>query len=528
MTHEAHAARPVGAGGHMSWELLVWLVTGVAGGALLARRLTPPVEQTEAFRRAREEGEERLRALEAAALAEHKEREREQAAAARRAEEERKEALKRREAKLAERERSLEQRDQEMSRRDRELSRREKEQLRRDKQLEAQEAKALEDLAAAERELETRASLTRDEARALLVAEIEERAKRESVERIRRVEDAARELAEEEARKLICQAVQRYAGEHVAEHSTVAVPIREDQTGKIIGREGRNIRAFSQLSGCDVLIDETPGSVVISCFNPIRREVAKRTLERLLLDGRVNIARIEDALRRSEAEVEQLARQYGESAALELELSGLHPELLRLLGRLHYTSSFAQNALQHSVEVGAIAGMLAAELGLNAKLARRAGLLHDIGKAADQLVEGDHAEAGAALCKKYGEPPAVVSAVASHHDEEAQDSVLSQVVAAANALSAARPGARRPALAAQIKRVEELEELVGELEEVERCYAFKAGAELRVVVDNAKVDDTGATLLAREIARKIEEEMSLTQDVRVVVIRPTRVVSYAR
>jgi ribonuclease Y len=512
----------------MTWELLVSLITGVAGGALLARFFTPPVEQTEAFKQASAAAEERLKALEAAALAEHKERERELTQAARKVEDERKELLKRREGKLAERERSLEQRDQEMSRRDRDLSRREKEQLRRDKQLEAQEAKMQEDLAAAERELETRASLTREEARAQLVSQIEERAKRESVERIRKVEEAARELAEEEARKLICQAVQRYAGEHVAEHSTVAVPIREDQTGKIIGREGRNIRAFSQLSGCDVLIDEMPGSVIISCFNPIRREVAKRTLERLLLDGRINIARIEDALRRSEAELDQLTRQYGESAALELELSGLHPELLRLLGRLHYTTSFAQNVLQHSVEVGAIAGMLAAELGLNAKLARRAGLLHDIGKAADQLVEGDHAEAGAALCKKYGEPPVVVAAVGAHHDEEGQDSVLSQVVAAANALSASRPGARRPALAAQIKRLEELEELVCELEAVERCYAFKAGAELRVVVDNAKVDDPGATLLAREIAKKIEEEMSITQDVRVVVIRPTRVVSYAR
>ena len=511
-----------------SWEFLVALLTGAAATALLSRLLTPQVEETEAFKSARAASEERQRALEESLVEEYKERERELKRGAREEEKERRAELKKRADQLQERERSLEQRDQEMNRRDRELSRREKEQTRRDKQLSAQETELEESLKSAELELEARASLTRDEARAQLINAIEERTKRESVERIRLIEDAARELAEEEARKLICQAVQRYAGEHVAEHSTVAISLRDDQTGKVIGKEGRNIRAFSQLSGCDVMIDDTPGSVLISCFNPLRREVAKRALERLLQDGRINIARIEDALRRTEQEVEQLTRQYGESAALELEISGLHPELLKLLGRLHYTTTSAQNVLQHSVEVGALAGLLAQELGLNPKLARRAGLLHDIGKAADQLVEGDHAEAGAALCKKYGESAVVVGAVGAHHDEDARDSLIAQLVAAANSLSASRPGARRPALAAQLKRLDELEELVNELDVVERCYAFKAGAEVRVVVDNAKVDDTGATLLAREIAQRIEEELSLNQDVRVVVIRPTRVVSYAR
>ena len=511
-----------------SWDFLVAFLTGATASALLTRLFTPHVEETEAFKEARAASEARLQALEESLLDEHTERERELKKATRQEEQERRAELKRRAELAEERERSLEQRDHEMNRRDKELGRRHKELTSRDRELTSQEARLSEQLAAAERELEARASLTRDEARAQLISSIETQAKRESVERIRRVEDAAKELAEEEARKLICQAIQRYAGEHVAEHSTVSISLRDDQTGKVIGKEGRNIRAFSQLSGCDVMIDDTPGSVLISCFNPVRREVAKRALERLLQDGRINIARIEDALRRAEGELEQLTRQYGESAALELELSGLHPELLKLLGRLHYTTSFAQNVLQHSVEVGALAGLLAQELGLNPKLARRAGLLHDIGKAADQLVDGDHAEAGAALCKKYGEPEVVVSAVRAHHDDEGQDSLIAQIVSAANALSASRPGARRPALAAQMQRLDELEELVNELEVVERCYAFKAGAEVRVVVDNAKVDDTGATLLAREIAQRIEEELSLDQDVRVVVIRPTRVVSYAR
>lgn len=511
-----------------SWDFLIAFLTGGAVSALLTRITAAKIEDTDAFKQARAVSEERLANLERSLTEEHQELERELKRANRQEEQERRAEFKRRADQLQERERSLELRDQEMNRRDRDLSRREKDVNRRDRQLSVQESQLEADLKAVQTELEIRASLTRDEARAQLITSIEDKVKRESVERIRLIEDAAKELAEEEARKLICQAVQRYAGEHIAEHATVTLQIREDQTGKIIGKEGRNIRAFSQLSGCDVMIDDTPGSVIISCFNPVRREVAKRALERLLQDGRINIARIEDTLKRTEGELEQLMRQYGESAALELEVTGIHPELLKLLGRLHYTTSFAQNILQHSVEVGALAGLLAQELGVSPKLARRAGLLHDIGKAADQLLDGDHSEAGAALCKKYGENAIVVAAVASHHDEEGQDSLIAQIVAAANSLSASRPGARRATLAAQLQRLEELEELINEIEVVEHCYAFKAGAEVRVVVDNARVDDTGATLLAREIATRIEEELSITQDVRVIVIRSTRVVSYAR
>jgi ribonuclease Y len=308
---------------------------------------------------------------------------------------------------------------------------------------------------------------------------------------------------------------------------TLQLP-NEDMKGRIIGKEGRNIRAFSRVSGCDLIIDDTPGTVLISCFNPLRREVAKRALERLLQDGRINLARIEETVRRTEAEMEQLTRQYGESAALELEVSGLHPELLKLLGKLHFSTSFAQNVLQHSVEVGALAGLMANELGINPKIARRAGLLHDIGKAAAQHVDGNHAEAGAALCKKYGESKEVVKAVGGHNEDELQENLTAQIVAAANQLSSSRPGARRAVLAAQIQRLERLEEVAGDFDEVEQCYAFKSGKEIRVIVDNAKVDDQGAEWLARDIAKRVEEEFSYNQDIKVVVIRPTRVVSYAR
>ena len=512
----------------MSWELLIAVLTGASVGALLFRHFLPAIEETYEFKQLQQEMEQQLKESEEGILADFKEREKELKTTLRQDEKQRKETLKQREAKLLQRDQQIDQRDQQMNRRDRDLNRKEKELKRRDKQLGQQENDLQKKLVAVEELLEERAKLSKEEARSQIIQKIEKQAKVDGVEQIRKIEESAKELAEEQARLIIAQAIQRYAGEHVMEHSIVTVSIREDQTGKIIGKEGRNIRTFSQASGCDLLIDDTPGSVIISCFNPLRREIARRALERLLLDGRINQARIEDTIAKTEVEMQSITRQYGEDAALELEVSNLHPELLKCLGQLHFTRSFAQNVLQHSVEVGMIAGLLASELGMNPKLARRAGLLHDIGKAADQLVDGDHAEAGAALCKKYGESNVIVNAIASHHDEDVQDQILSQIVAAANTLSASRPGARRAALASQIQRLEALEELALELDEVESCYAFKAGQELRVIVDNAKVNDAEATILARELSRRIEDEFSYHQNVKVVVVRPTRVVNYAR
>lgn len=512
----------------ISWEWLVAIATGGALGALLSKWNAPAPEQSKAYLDAKEQLENELKETEEQLKREHREREQELKATIKEAERERREALQQRETKLNQESERLNQRERELTRRDRDLNRQEKDLGRRERQLNAQVQDLEGQVKESEELLAQRAGLTREEAKAQLVSDLEHQAKRDAVDKIRQIEETAKHIAEEEARSLIAQSIQRFAGEHITEHAITTLPIREDQTGKIIGREGRNIRAFSQLTGCDILIDDTPGSVVISCFNPIRREIAKRALQRLLLDGRINHARIEAAVRRCEAELETLTRQYGESAALELEITGLHPELLKLLGRLHFTTSFAQNVLQHSVEVGAIAGMIAAELGMKPKQARRAGLLHDIGKAADQLVEGDHADAGAALCKKYGESSAITTAVSAHHDEEGQSNMLAQIIAAANTLSSARPGARRAALAAQLQRLDDLEEFVLELDEVEQVFAFKSGQELRVVIDNAKVDDAGAAVLARDLASRIEQEFSFEQDIKVVVIRPTRVVSYAR
>ena len=512
----------------ISWEWIVALATGGAFGALLSKRMAPAPEKSPKYLKAKEKLEAELKETEEQLQREHKEREQELKANIREAEKERRSSLQQREQTLNQHSERLDQRERELNRRDRDLNRQEKELTKREKQLEQQAVRLDEQIQDAEELLAQRSGLTREEAKAQLLLDLEHQAKLEAVEKIRQIEETAKNMAEEQARMLIAQSVQRYAGEHIAEHATISIPIREDQTGKIIGKEGRNIRAFSQLSGCDLMIDDTPGAVVISCFNPIRREIAKRALERLLLDGRINLTRIEDSIRRSESELETLTRQYGESAALELEITQLHPELLKLLGRLHFTTSFAQNVLQHSVEVGAIAGMLASELGLKPKQARRAGLLHDIGKAADQLVEGDHADAGAALCKKYGESNVIVTAVGAHHDDEGQSSLLAQIVSAANTLSSARPGARRAALAAQLQRLEALEDCALEFPAVHKVFAFKAGQELRVVVDNAQVDDQAAVVLARDLAQKIEEEFSFEQDVKVVVIRPTRVVSYAR
>ena len=512
----------------ISWEFIVALVTGGAAGALASTWIAPSPEKSNAYLKAKEQLDTELKETEEQLRREHKEREQELKAGIKEAEQERKQALQQREQSLDQHSERLDQRERELNRRDRDLNRQDKELGKRERQLDQQVAKLETQVKASEELLASRSGFTREEAKAQLMLDLEQQAKLEAVEKIRQIEESAREMAEEQARSLIAQSVQRYAGEHIAEHATISIPIREDQTGKIIGKEGRNIRAFSQMSGCDLLIDDTPGSVIISCFNPIRREIAKRALERLLLDGRINIAKIEESIRRSEGEIETLTRQYGESAALELEITGIHPELLKLLGRLHFTTSFAQNVLQHSVEVGAVAGMLAAELGLKPKQARRAGLLHDIGKAADQLVDGSHAKAGAALCKKYGESKVIVNSIAAHHDEELQSSLLAQIISSANSLSSSRPGARRVNLAAQLQRLEDLEECALGFDEVEKVFAFKAGQELRVVVDNAKVDDSKAVVLARDLAQRIEEEFSFEQDVKVVIVRPTRVVSYAR
>ena len=437
--------------------------------------------------------------------------------------------LARREDRLHKKEESVDGKGDQLSKKEAQITKREKDLARKEKKVQTSETELEGSIAEARQKLERLAGISQEDARTLLIDEVRDDARRLSVEEIRAVEAEARKLAEERAQTIVAAAIQRYASEHVVERtvSVVALP-SEDMKGRIIGREGRNIRAFEAATGCDLVIDDTPEAVVVSCFNPVRREVGRITLERLLADGRIHPARIEELANKARNEVEQQARQHGDRASLELEISGLHPELIKHLGRLHYRSSFAQNVLQHSVEVGHLAGLMASELGMNAKEARRAGLLHDIGKAIDHEVEGPHALVGAQLCKKYGESKAVVHAVAAHHENEKPGSVLAHLVASANALSAGRPGARREQLAAFVKRLDDLEALAQTFPGVEKCFAIQAGREIRVLVENARLSDQDADLLARDIARKVETDLTYAGEVRVTVVRETRAVQYAR
>lgn len=503
---------------------LVGVVIGAVVGLMLSRR-EDPTEEIERVRRdsadaiaqARREAEDAARA-EYDALTAEVEKEIEG----------RRTDIKSREEKLRKREETVEGRDAELNKQERKLGRREKDIGRRERRLEEQEQAAQDAVEEQRQRLEAVAGLSQQEARDLLMEEVGDDARRASIDRVRAIEQEARELAEERARKVISAAIQRFASEHVSDRTVRAVALpAEDMKGRIIGREGRNIRAFEAASGCDVVIDETPDAVMISSFNPVRREIGALAMEKLLADGRIHPARIEEVINRTRDEMDQIVRRHGEEAALELEVSGLHPELVKALGRLHYVTSFAQNVLRHSIEVGALAGMIAAELGLKPRTAVRAGLLHDIGKAIDHESEGDHAEVGAALCRKHGESKAVVQAVASHRDPARQTSMLDQIVSAANGLSASRPGARSEHLAASIKRLEDLEAMAAEFDGVERVYALQAGSEIRILVDNAKLSDRDADLLSRDIARRIEREQS-AGEVRVVVIRSTRAVQYAR
>jgi ribonucrease Y len=434
-----------------------------------------------------------------------------------------------REDRLRQEENELEQRTEQLRHQEKSLTRREKDLGRREKKLDSRD-ELLTSLADEHKErLESIASLSQEEARDVLMDEVRESAMKASVDKIRTIEQEAQSLAQERARMIISSAIQRYASEHVGDRTVSAVRLpSEDMKGRIIGREGRNIRAFEAASGCDVVIDESPDTVMVSSFNPVRREVARLALGKLLEDGRIHPARIEEVVARTRKEVDQIVRKRGEAAALEVEIAGVHPEIIKMLGRLHFVNSFAQNVLRHSVEVAMLAGMMADELGLKRKQAVRAGLLHDIGKAVEHEAEGNTSEVGAALCRKHGESKVVVHTIGTLHDESKQNTPLAQIVAAAKILSEARPGARRESLAAYIKRLEDLEAFVNDFDGVERCFAIQSGSEVRVMVDNARMSDRDADLLAREIARRIGAELSIQGDVKVTVIRSVRAIQYAR
>jgi len=382
-------------------------------------------------------------------------------------------------------------------------------------------------------ELQTRlervAGMSQSEAKQHLMKVMESEAKHEAARMIREINEEAKKNADNEAKKIISLAIQRYAGEYVAERTVSAVNLpNDDMKGRIIGREGRNIRALEAATGVDFIVDDTPETVVLSCHNPVRREIARISLERLITDGRIHPSRIEEIVAKVTGEVEQDIQQAGEQAIFDLGVHGLHPELVKLIGRLKFRTSYAQNILQHSLEVGFIAGIMAAELGQNVKTAKRAGLLHDIGKAVDHEVEGSHAIIGMDLARKYGEPETVYRAIGAHHEEVRQESILDVIVQAADALSGARPGARREMLESYVKRLEDLERIAKEFNGIESCYAIQAGREVRVIVLSDQVNDDQTAVLSRDIAKKVEAELSYPGQIKITCIREHRAVEFAK
>lgn len=437
--------------------------------------------------------------------------------------------LQNQEKRLISKEEGIDKRLELIDKRDSDLSRRDQSLKSREKNIEEKALECERQVDEARRQLEQVAGLTREEAKKNLIDQMVDEAKHESAKRIRVIEEEAKEEAVRKGQKIVALAIERLAGDFVAERSVTVFPLPNDELkGKIIGREGRNIRALEAATGIDLIVDDTPETVVISGHNPIRREIARLSLEKLVSDGRIHPGRIEEVVRKSEQEIEEAIREAGQKAIFDVGVHGVHPEIVKLLGRLKYRYSYAQNVLLHSIEAAFICGGMAAELGLNEKQARRAALLHDIGKAVDHEVEGSHAIIGAELARKYGESPKIVNAIAAHHEDVKAETILAPLVDAADALSGARPGARREMMETYTRRLEELERIVNEFKGVEKSYAVQAGREIRIMVQHDIVSDDEASRMAREVARRIENEMTYPGQVKVTVIREMRAVDYAK
>ncbi|MEW5736554.1 MAG: ribonuclease Y [Thermodesulfobacteriota bacterium] len=441
---------------------------------------------------------------------------------------ERREEQKKIEGRLLQREENLDRKLDTLEKKEQELVNREKNIGKKEAKVDRDAQESEELLSRRKEELERVAGLTSEQAKEIMIREMEETARHEGAKLVRRIESESKELAEKKAKKIISTAVQRYAADYVAERTVSVVELpSEEMKGRIIGREGRNIRALEAATGIDLIVDDTPEAVILSGFNPVRREVARLALARLIADGRIHPARIEEVVKKVEAEVEISIKEAGEQATFDLGVHGIHSELVKFIGRLKYRTSYAQNMLEHSIEVGFLCGIMAAELGLNAKQARRAGLLHDLGKAVDHEVEGPHALIGARLAKKFGESPKVVHAISAHHEDVPPNSVLAVLVQAADGLSGARPGARREMYESYIKRLEDLEKIAQSFDGVANTYAIQAGRELRIIVQSDKVTDDTAVLLCQDVTKKIEENLTFPGQIRVTVIRETRAVGYA-
>ncbi len=432
------------------------------------------------------------------------------------------------ERKIQKREEILERKIEAVEKKDNKIQEKEKElalaeQAFSDKQIELDTV-----IEEAKKKIEEIAGMTQESAKSELIRIIEDEARHEAAKKLKQLEDQLLEDAERKAKDIIALAMQKYAGEYTSEKSVSVVSLpNNDMKGRIIGREGRNIRSIESRTGVDIIIDDTPETVVVSSLNPIRREVARVSLERLIEDGRIHPARIEEIVADVEKEIEKEIQKAGQEALFDLGTHNMHPELVKLVGRLKYRTSYSQNILNHSVEVAFISGILAAEIGYDIKLAKRAGLLHDIGKAVDHETEGSHVDIGESLVRKYGEPQEIIEAVASAHDPHPQ-SLLAIIVQAADAISAARPGARRETYEAYVKRIEDIESIASSFRGVEKCYAIQAGREIRVIVENTKVNDEEGALLSHEIAQKIEKEVAYPGQVKITVIREVRSMAYAK
>ena len=434
-----------------------------------------------------------------------------------------------REENFVHKEENFDRKIQGIDRRDRDVSAKERQILQKEKEIEAEEEKAAALVKKQLEELERVSGLTQDEAKSQIIKRIEDEARLEAVQVVKRIEEETRAKSRQLAAEIISGAIQRSAAEHVVESTVSVVDLpSEDMKGRIIGREGRNIRALELATGVDIIVDDTPEAVILSSFDPVRREAARLAIQRLVLDGRIHPARIEEVVENVKAELEEKIRQEGESAAYELRVQNLHPELVKLLGKLKYRTSYGQNVLQHSKEVAFLSAAMAQELGLNTQVALRAGLLHDIGKAIDKDIEGTHTELSVEYCRKYGESEAVIQAIASHHRDVDFPSIEAVLVQSADTLSAARPGARRELLEAYIKRLEKLEGLAKSFEGVVKAFALQAGREIRIMVDAGKIADDRAALIAKDIAAKIKSELDYPGQIKVTVIREMRAVEYAR
>lgn len=433
------------------------------------------------------------------------------------------------EKKHDQREDSLAKRAELLNQKESGLTKKEQGLAQQEKQIEENE-KVLQTTIAQQRiQLEKISGMSSEEAKKSLMQSMESEAKHEAAKNIRKIEEEARETADKMARNILALAIQKYAADYVAEKTVSVVNLpNEDMKGRIIGREGRNIRSIEAVTGVDLIIDDTPEAVVLSGFDPIRREIARVSLERLIEDGRIHPARIEEIVEKAKKEMEVTIKEAGERATFDTGIHSVNPELVKLLGKLKYRTSYDQNVLQHSLEVAAFCGIIAAELGVNVKKAKRAGLLHDIGKAVDHEVEGSHAIIGADLAKKYGEDDEIVHALAAHHDDEKPQTVIAILVQVADALSAARPGARREMLETYVQHLRDLEEIASSFPGVLKSYAVQAGREIRIIVEGKEISDDDAVVLSKDIARKIESNLSYPGQIKVTVIRETRAVDFAR